>query len=449
MSTGSFRLSIGCLVAGVMFMGCGPARTASDDRQEVLFWHFWGGEDRQVVEKIVEQFNASQTKHVVRAIAMPGNNLDLKLFLAIAGKDPPDLVNQDDPVIGDWARRDTLMAIDDIIDQDELDDLHSWLLPAARDLGSYDGRLFGVANGLDVRAMYYNQTLLEEHGFQPPRTIDELDDIAKALGPQDSSTRADRFGFLPNPKLLWSWGIVFGGSFFDEKSKTVTVADKGIVAALRWMAGYGRRYGQAAVSFRAANQSLPGKVFPLTAGRYAMIVGGQWRIRDIRDSQQAQAERGQPVTAYGVTALPSLPGGRANAGWINGNLFLVPNNSSNPAGAWEFMKFWIGFGQHEDRAAQTCIAGGWIPVSQHVVETRIFQDFLNEEPLMRTFVELAASPNQRPRPNVPGAPLIDRELKTAAGIAMYHRGNREVKEVLEEAERRIRQFVDAESGRKP
>ena len=74
-------------------------------RREVVFWHFWGGEDRQVVERVVERFNASQANYRVRAIAMPGNNLDLKVFLAVTGGDPPDLINQDDPILGDWAAR--------------------------------------------------------------------------------------------------------------------------------------------------------------------------------------------------------------------------------------------------------------------------------------------------------------------------------------------------------
>ncbi len=42
----------------------------------VVFWHFWGGRDRSVVEDVVARFNASQDRYFVRAVAMPGNNLD-------------------------------------------------------------------------------------------------------------------------------------------------------------------------------------------------------------------------------------------------------------------------------------------------------------------------------------------------------------------------------------
>ena len=35
-------------------------------REEVVFWHFWGGADRTVVEEIVDRFNDSQQKYFVR-----------------------------------------------------------------------------------------------------------------------------------------------------------------------------------------------------------------------------------------------------------------------------------------------------------------------------------------------------------------------------------------------
>ena len=131
-----------------------PAQVVPPDRREVVFWHFWGGRDRAVVEDIVARFNASQDEHFVRAIAMPGNNLDLKFFLSVAGEDPPDLLNQDDPIVADWALRGVLMPIDELASDAERDELRRELFPAARKLGEYDGRLYALCNGLDVRAMY-------------------------------------------------------------------------------------------------------------------------------------------------------------------------------------------------------------------------------------------------------------------------------------------------------
>ena len=76
-----------------------------DDREEVVFWHFWSGPDGEVVEDVIRRFNQSQDLYFVRGVSMPGNNFDMKLFLSVTGGDPPDLLNQDDPIVADWAFR--------------------------------------------------------------------------------------------------------------------------------------------------------------------------------------------------------------------------------------------------------------------------------------------------------------------------------------------------------
>ncbi len=418
------------------------------DRQEVLFWHFWGGEDRAVVEEVVRRFNESQEKHFVRAVAMPGNNLDVKLFLAVTGGDPPDVVNQDDPIIADWAERGALAAIDELASADEVRELREWLFPAARALGEYDGRLYGLCNALDVRALYYNQTLLDEKSLKPPQTPDDLSEIARRLSAVDERGRRVRFGFLPDARRLWAWGIVFGGEFILGADRGVAIESDEMVAALDWMQSFSREFGAEQIAaFRTGDQSLPGKPFPLLAigdesphGRYAVIMDGQWRVRDIAESKRERQSRGLPVADYGVCPLPHPPGGRPNAGWVNGNFFVVPRGAKNPQGAWEFMKFWSGFKGHEAHAATTCRAGGWIPVSQQVVDRPEFQNYLDEQPLFRTFVELAASENQRPIPVVPGAPLLNREIINVGGQAMANE-NAAPRELLKAAAERINEHL--------
>ncbi|MCO6455252.1 MAG: ABC transporter substrate-binding protein, partial [Pirellulaceae bacterium] len=420
------------------------AQTVPAGRREVLFWHFWGGADRAVVERVVDRFNRSQDRHYVRALAMPGNNLDLKLFLAVTGGDPPDLINQDDPIVADWASRGALTPLDELASPDEYQQLDSFLLPAARRLGTHDGRMYALCNGLDIRALYYNRTLLDQYGLQPPRTLDELDWIAERTTQRDASGRPERLGFLPDPRRLWAWGIVFGGSFYDEASGRVTADDPRVVAALRWMTTYRQRLGAETVAaFRQGDQSLPGKTFPLLAGRYTLVMDGQWRVRDIAAAQAAQRERGEPVTEYGVCPLPPPEGGRPQAGWVNGNFFLVPRGARNRPGAWEFMKFWSGLGGHQAAAAETCVEGGWIPVSNQVSQQPAYQRFLDQRPLMREFVELSQSDHQVPTPVIRGAPLLQREINAAAAKAMYVERAAAPDQLLREATQRVQLQLDA------
>ncbi len=412
-------------------------------RQEVIFWHFWGGADRVIVEDVVDRFNRSQDRHFVRPVAMPGNNLDLKLFLAVSGGEPPDLINQDDPITADWASRGALMPLDEVASQDEVRRLREWLVPAALRLGTYNDRLYALCNGLDVRALYYNKSILDEHQLRPPTSLEELDRIALETTVIDRAGQPQRFGYLPDPRRLWAWGTVFGGDFYHAPTRRVTADDEAIVRALDWMVGYRRRYGSFAVAaFRQGDQSLPGKSFPLLARRYTAVMDGQWRVRDIMAAQAEQRRRGDQVTQYGVCPLPPPAGGRPQAGWVNGNFFVVPRGAPNQAGAWEFMKFWSGFGGHEGEAARTCRAGGWIPVSTRVVAHPEFQEFLAEQPLFEQFVQLSASPNQVPTPVIPGAPFFQRTINETAARAMYVEPVPPASALLKEATRAVQAQLD-------
>jgi multiple sugar transport system substrate-binding protein len=151
---------------------------------------------------------------------------------------------------------------------------------------------------------------------------------------------------------------------------------------------------------------------------------------------------GQPAQRYGVVPLPPPEGGIANAGWVNGNFFVVPRGARNPRGAWAFMKFWSGFGGHEAEAARACAGGGWIPASQQVVDHPTFQAYLERYPLFRTFVELASSPDQVPTPGVPGAQFFQDEVIRAAEDAMYKLVP--PRAALENATRRIQARLEAE-----
>jgi len=435
-------------IAIVAFDFFDSSESIPEDREEVIFWHFWGGEDREVVDGIVRRFNDSQEEFFVRTVAMPGNNLDVKLFLSVTGGNPPDLINQDDPIVADWAHRGALLPLDELATPQEVEEARQWLFPAARKLTEYGGRMYGLCNALDIRALYYNMTLFDEYNLKPPQSPDDLMQIAEQLSLVDIDGRRQRFGYLPDSRRLWAWGVVFGGDFLDSTNR-VTASDAEIIEALAWMQSFSHRFGPDEVAaFRQGDQSLPGKIFPLLPvsetsphGRYAVIMDGQWRVRDIARSQQARREAGLAVAKYGVCALPAPPDGRPRAGWVNGNFFLVPRGAKNRRGAWAFMKFWTGLGGHEVDATKTCVAGGWIPVSQNVVDQREFQEYLKSEPLFCEFVELAASSNQIPIPVIPGAPYFNREIKNVGGNAMIDL-DASPAELLNAASRRIQEQID-------
>lgn len=444
------RCSILAMLAALAIVAGGCAgEPAAAPREEVVFWHFWGGQDRPVVESIVDAFNDSQERYRVRPVAMPGNNLDLKFFLSVAGGDPPDVLNQDDPVVADWAHRGVLTPLDELASADELQRLNAWLFPAARDLGSYRGRLFALCNGLDVRALYCNRTLLDEQQLPLPSQLADLDRIAKTIAPP-GRVEYRRMGYLPDPRRLWAWGVVFGGRFSDPEAvgpeAAVTADAPEIVAALEWMSQYSRLYGPSVTAaFRSGDQGLTGAAFPLLADRrYAVLMDGQWRVRDLARAEREAARRGEKFDQFTVVPLPPPAGGRQRAGWVNGNFFVVPRAARQRQGAWEFMKFWSGFDGHELAAAKACAAGGWIPASQQVVEQPVYQQTLTQQPLLRVFVRLAGSEHQIPTPSLPVAAYYYQQVNQAAQRVMYRGADPadELSAAAERVRRRLREVTD-------
>ncbi len=247
---------------------------------------------------------------------------------------------------------------------------------------------------------------------------------------------------------------MFGGEFYDSTCDQATIDHPGIVRAAEWMAGYAARYGPDNIAaFRQGDQSLPGKTFPLLPvdpdsmkGRYAIVMDGQWRVRDIRRFQAARQEAGRAVPEFAVCPLPPPPGGRDRAGWVNGNFFVFPKGARCPDGAWEFARYWVGL-DSPSVAAVTCEQGGWIPVSRSVVDSPEFQRFLEREPLFQTFVELAASPNQFPIPPIPGAPQMKRMVEQA-GYEIMNDLSREPEAILHETNRRFQQHLDRRRRRR-
>ena len=443
-----FVVAAGLIVAGFAAMVLpqfqSNSNTAPPNRSEVVFWHFWGGADRDVVDRVVERFNQSQSEFWVRPVAVPGNNLDAKLFLSVAGGNPPDLVNQDDPVLADWYGRGVLQTVSEFAGEQAESQLSEFLLPAARRLAQVGGQWVAVPNGLDVRALYFNATLLDERGLKPPATLGEFDQLIRSLSPPNKPN-PEMLAFLPDPRRIWTWGYVFGGTFFDEDKKQVSADSPEIVAALEWMQDFSRMYGPEVVArFRHGEQSLPGKTFPLlptlpesNVGRYAFVMDGQWRTRDI---EAFTAARGLAAPRFGVCPLPPPDSGRSRSGWVNGNFFIVPRGAKNSTGAWAFIRFWIGL-ESVDQAARTCAEGGWIPVSTAVSESKSFKEYLRQHPLMAEFVDLAGSDQLFPFPQTRGAMFFKRTLEAAAEEAISH-PERSSAEILRNAGLRIQSQLD-------
>jgi len=149
------------------------AAPAAGDKVTITFWFNppEGGTGAScLVETVIEPFNEQSATIFVEAVAQP-NAWDATRT-ALAGGAGPDVVTTPGPsFVFELAQAGQLLPLDEFVDQFGWGDV---FVPWALNLGKVDGALYSVPHELETLVLYYNKTLFEEKGWEPPATMDEL-----------------------------------------------------------------------------------------------------------------------------------------------------------------------------------------------------------------------------------------------------------------------------------
>jgi ABC-type glycerol-3-phosphate transport system substrate-binding protein len=341
----SRRGALAALAAGGLgFAVFGPRgeRARGDGRVVLDYWEKWTGHEGKAMQRVVDDFNASQSRLFVRYMVTAG--IDQKALVAIAGGDPPDIV-------GLWNYNVPLFAETGAIHP--VDDLGASLGVRAENFASgmravlmhkdASGRerMWGTVSTGGTLALYYNKGQFREVGLdpeRPPRTIEELDAFAARLDRSAPGGAIERCGFLHTEPGWWSWiwGYQFGGTLYDAADDRARAASPENIAAFEWLQGYSRRLGVERVKTfksRFANDySSPRNAF--LAGECAMVVQGPWLANVINEFN--------PGLDYGVAAVP-VPGAiydeRAPIALVDTDILVVPRGCSRPEASMEFIAY--------------------------------------------------------------------------------------------------------------
>ncbi|MDX2055664.1 MAG: ABC transporter substrate-binding protein [Polyangiaceae bacterium] len=375
------------------------------ERIPVRFWHMWSGEWKDVVDKIVARFNASQSRYEVIALSVPSGSADQKLLMGVSGGDPPDVMAQWNQVIPAWAESGLLTPLDSLMTPNEWEELQATAYPVALKIGRYQGHLYGLTTGVNVFACYYRPDHLAAQGARTfPATLEELTELGSKLTRLDEKGQITRMGFMPMGFNIYA--PIFGGGFFDRTRNALTLNTPENLRALTFLAESRGRYGyEQVVKFESSlNTGGFAIEWPFISGQYSVTVDGQWRVE--------QLAKYAPELKYATAPIPPPQGGRTLAGFANGNFMIIPKGAREARGAFEFVKFWSGVDQPE-RAAEFYTWGGWLPLSPKIAQTPVYKAYVKQYPQFQTFLDLLASENIQPTAPVPFQVLLtDRLTRT-------------------------------------
>ena len=148
---------------------------SSDSPVTIEFWHSMGSTTGELVQEIVNEFNASQNEVFVDCIYQGDyTTAGTKLQAAASGGNLPHVVAIEITRVGMYASAGFLMDLLPYAKNDPDFDLDA-LYPGVMDFSYYDGKLVSLPNGRSVPVMYYNVDALKKAGFdKAPETWDEM-----------------------------------------------------------------------------------------------------------------------------------------------------------------------------------------------------------------------------------------------------------------------------------
>lgn len=335
----------GALVLGMVLLAPLSATLArpamAQESTEITWWldTTGGAETAECIQAtVIEPFNASGSGVTVNT-TMQANNWDATRT-ALAGGAGPDIVGTPGPSFAmQLALAGQLLALDDYAEEFGWGDRFA---AGSLDLGKAEGVLYSIPSEIETLVLYYNKTLFEQNGWEPPTTLDELMALAETV---------DAAGIIPfahtnaewRPANEWFVGEMLNHSaggpqkVYDALTGEVDWTDPDFVAAIEalnqmqqngwFMGGLDRYY--------TTTTAEAGAMFG--AAEAAMKIEGSWYVSDT--PMQFGAEAGNE-NEWGWVPMPSVTGDAIFDIGI-GQTFSINANSANADAAATFLDHWF------------------------------------------------------------------------------------------------------------
>lgn len=364
------------VLAAVMafsLVACGGGSKAGGETEgpvTIEFWHSMGSSTGELVQEIVDEFNASQDEVIVNAIYQGDYNAaGTKLQAAVSGGNAPHVVQIEITRVGFYAEEGLLMDLapfDEADDEFNAEDMYAGVM----DFSWYDGKLVSLPNGRSCPVMYYNADALKAAGFEKaPETWDELRAASKAVCKDGSLGYGISLG---DSWYYLAMMLTAGGQVYNEKGNGIGFAGEAGEKPLQlWldMLADGSAFIPEGEDY-ASNSALRNAFM---AGQCNIIMQSSAQYRGLADNSDFEV---------GVAYIPKLKNFAAIPG--GSNLVAFEGMSDAEAEAtWKFMKYMCS----ADVAGKYAAGTGYLPTSEAALNSDIYQSKLAEYPHLDVAVE--------------------------------------------------------------
>ncbi|MCS5731659.1 extracellular solute-binding protein [Herbiconiux moechotypicola] len=217
----------------------------------------------------------------LQLVVQPETGAAQKLQTALAAGQGPDFIETPGSATAiPYAEAGYLANLDAVAEEEGWKDE---MLPWALDMGVINGELVAMPTNYETLVLYYNKTLFDENGWQPPTDRASLESLAAQMEAKDilpfTAGNADYAGATEWLVSAYLNQVAGPGKIHDALAGEVSFEDPAFVDAMQMMvddfnAGW---FGGGVKQYFSTTD--PQKYAKLVTGEAGMFVSGSWEIQ--------------------------------------------------------------------------------------------------------------------------------------------------------------------------
>jgi multiple sugar transport system substrate-binding protein len=407
--------------ASLALTSCSGAGTGASEnaKAELTFWHGYTEADGKVLNKIVEDFNASQSNITIKVQTNPWSVIDDTLLPALSSGNGPDIVAMPAERLPVYADKGAFVELDDFY-KDSNSNLDK-LVPAAADMETVNGHKYGVPSGFVPLAMFYNKALFAKAGITtPPATWSEWIAAAKKLTiDENNDGTPEQFGLgLPDHATVANgvWPSLFygnGGNVVKD-GKAVVDSPENAETLKTWV--------DAIRNEKISPSGLDGiagdKLF--SSGKAAMYLGGPWMSSIAKESN----------IDYGIAAVPAGPKEQAASAIGISMGITSQKDGAKTAAAQKFFAYFL----QKEQATAWSLGSGWPPLRSDIPASAVASN---------PVVEALTKQSEFGRPLLPGVVRSTDVLTAVDKLTQRAVAGENILDLLRETQTSVQKILDS------
>jgi sn-glycerol 3-phosphate transport system substrate-binding protein len=341
------------------------ALTSATAPVQITVWHQFSQANATEFNKLVSDFNASQTKVKVNAVQIATyDDILAKYRAGLSGGDLPDLVQLEDANLQIAVDSQSVLPVQSCMNADHYDS--SQLLPTALSYYSIKNVVWGMPFNVSTPVFFYDKSDFTRAGLDPntpPATFAALRTDAQKL---KASGIKIPFAFAIDPWFTDEWRAIANVTSVNQengragRATAATIDDTTENTIFQTFADM-KKDG----TIQGYDRSKFDNLLAIASGDATMSVYTSAAIGTAVGVLSAGNQKDKALQ-LGVAALPKVNANDAGGPPVAGAAFYIVNKSAaaKQAAAWEFEKYLMT----ATAQAEWSVASGYIPVNKQSVD---------------------------------------------------------------------------------